>query len=424
MYGLLGKNLSHSFSKRLHEKMGEEQYRLYETDDVSDFFKTVSFKGMNVTHPYKQEVIEHLDALDETAREAGVVNTIVRTKCGLKGYNTDCLALLEIVKRRFPSDKDILVGILGNGATMRSMKYALLRSDYRNIAVYARNPRSNEQSFNHIDSKVQVLINTTPVGMYPNNGQMLPVDLHSLPNLTLVFDVIYNPFETRLLLEAKSMGVKTVNGLEMLVRQALESRALFKMKGPRETNPSEWTGRIERELKNIVLIGLPFSGKTHFGKLLSKAYDRPFIDLDRRIETEQNASIEELFQTKGEAFFRRLEKNAVETLGKEHGQVLATGGGVVLDGENVKNLAQNGVLVFLDLDLRLLEKQTMNGRPLIKSFSDLQALQNKRQPLYEHCSDIVIPKTTWDERVTLRRIQEGLDAYFDRERTELESSGS
>jgi len=414
VYGLLGKTLSHSFSKRIHEKIDDEPYHLYETDDVGSFLTSNSFKGVNVTHPYKQAVMNHLDTLDSTAKKTDAVNTIVKKNHKLIGYNTDYLALRDIIQRRFPKDKNTTIGILGNGATMRSLKHALNDENYRNITIYARNPRKDECPLNQISADVEVLINATPVGMYPNNNERFPFRLQDLRALTFVFDVVYNPFKTRLLMEAEALGAETMNGLELLIRQALLSRALYKDKNDVETKPTSLLRSLYEELSNIVLIGLPYAGKSHYGERLAKTLNKPFVDIDQYIESHHGCTIERLFDTEGEAAFRHLEYKAIQDFGKKHGQIIAPGGGVVLSAEVMMALMQNGVLVFLDLDESLLAEHKMTGRPLANTMQDFKKLKNERQSLYEHYCDIVVDKNTWDENVILGRIKEGLNAYFNR----------
>ncbi len=413
MYGLLGKSLSHSFSKTIHEHFREGMtYHLYETADVKSFLQVKSFRGLNVTHPYKKNVMSSLDELDETAKKTGIVNTVIRENGKLKGYNTDYLALESLIRRHFPRDPT-KVAIMGNGATMRSTKCALETCGYAGVDVFARRPQAGEYPLDELEGSYGVLINTTPVGMYPDNEAVLPVDFERLPELTLVFDVVYNPLKTRLLQKAEAAGKRIHNGLEMLVRQAAESQALFFGEILDESDILSALKEFEKRFQNIALIGLPFAGKTHYGLRLAKETEKPFIDIDKTIEKQQGTSVENIFRMKGEKAFRKLEREKVIEIAKGHGQWIAPGGGIVEDEKAMLALKQNGVLVFLDLDESILTAKNLKNRPLIEDMADLKELKHKRQCLYEKYADVTVAKDTWDELTIIGRIKEALDAYFD-----------
>ncbi len=413
MYGLLGRSLSHSFSKTIHEHLKDGlTYHLYETADVRSFLQLKSFRGLNVTHPYKKDVMGLLDGLADTAEKTGIVNTIIQQDGKLIGHNTDYLALVAFICRHFPSGK-MKVAIMGNGATMRSTKIALTTCNHTDIDVFARNPQAGEHPLDKLEGSYDILINTTPVGMYPDNEDILPVDWDRLPNLHLVFDVIYNPLKTRLLQKAEAAGITIRNGLEMLVRQAAESQALFF--GERHDEKTVMTAlkMFERRFQNIVLIGLPFAGKTHYGLRLAKETDKPFIDIDLAIEKQQGTSVENIFRMKGEKTFRKLEKEKVKEIAKGNGQWIAPGGGIVEDEEAMLALKQNGVVVFLDLDENILTAENLKNRPLIEDMADLKELKQKRQHLYEQYADVTVAKDTWHEKTIVGRIKEALDAHLD-----------
>jgi len=412
MYGLLGKSLSHSFSVTVHKMLNNNiDYRLFETDNVGDFLKTRSFEGLNVTNPYKRAVIPYLDALAGSAEKTGTVNTIVNDNGTLTGHNTDYLALLNLIDKHFPDDRKSKVSILGNGATMRSIKKALEASGFVDIAVYARNPKANEHPLSTLDIDTEILIQTTPVGMFPSNHDRLPVNPADLKRLIFVFDVIYNPFKTHLLLECEALDIPFLNGLPFLFEQAALSQLLFYGKEePPTTEPQ--LKAFERQYLNICLIGLPFSGKSHYAKRLAGTLNREFADTDALVEQKAGKKIETIFADHGEAYFRELEKSVVLEIAKKHGQVIATGGGVVKDLNAIRALKQNAVIVHLDLDTGLIDENKIRKRPLVQSLDDLAALKEKREVLYKTHADVTIRKDTMDETVISKRIKEALDAYF------------
>ncbi|MFW6298721.1 MAG: shikimate kinase [Bacillota bacterium] len=420
MYGLLGKTLGHSFSKIIHETMTPSMdYHLYETSDLKNFFRARPFKAINVTHPYKEACMPFLDALDKTAKEAGVVNTIIDEEGKLVGYNTDYLALKQLIQNSFPSKRNTRVGIIGNGATSKSITKALLALGYAKPHIFARHPKKDEHALEGIEefSSIEVLIQATPVGMFPNNDQTFAFSLESFPNLNLVFDLIYNPLKTHLLLEAEDLGIQAINGLEMLVEQARESQKRF-FKDYTPMAKEDLLDTLRRKITNLVLIGLPFSGKSHFGRLLKERLDKPLVDIDQVVEDTENAPIHAIFQKKGEPYFRELEEAKVMDVAKRYGQIIVPGGGIVLSKVAMDALRQNGIIVFLDLSLDLIDEEMMRGRPLAESLDDLANLKKKRQPLYERYADFIISKDTWDEKTITARIEEALNEYFDSERTQ------
>ncbi len=410
MFGLLGKGISHSLSKTVHEALNPQMtYHLYETHDLRTFLASVSFKGLNVTHPYKKDIIIHLDALDDTAKQTGVVNTVKKTDGKLTGYNTDYLALKKTLSDQLPKNLNTPIGILGNGATMSSTKQALMDIGRHNINVYARHPKTSEHHLSLIDEATEVLINTTPVGMYPNNEAVIDLPYAKLKSLRVMIDMIYNPLRTNFLLEGVKRGIKVYNGLALLVEQAaLTQHIILGEKPP----VNDYVQRLENSLWNTCLIGMPFSGKTHYGRKLETAFNRKFFDIDREIEITQNMQIETMFKQKGETYFRQIEKQILKKHAKTHGQIISTGGGVVEQPELMWLLKQNSVIIYLDLDPSLLNPEKMDRRPLTKSIEDWHALNHKREHLYSAYADIVIKKDTLDETIILRRIKEAMHAYF------------
>ncbi|MFW6298763.1 MAG: shikimate kinase [Bacillota bacterium] len=420
MYGLLGKSLGHSLSKTIHETLTPSMdYHLYETSDLKNFFRARPFKAVNVTHPYKEACMPFLDGLDETAEEAGVVNTIIDEKGKLIGYNTDVLALKQLIRDYFPANRDTVVAVIGNGATSKSIKKALTSLGYAAPHIFARHPKTNEKRLETIEEhpSIEVLIQATPVGMYPDNDQRFGFSLEAFPDLKLVFDLIYNPLRTHLLLDAKRLGIKGINGLEMLVEQARESQKRF-FKDHAPMPKDKLLEILRKKVTNLVLIGLPFSGKSHFGRLLKERLDKPLIDVDQAVEDSENAPIHAIFQKKGESYFRALEEAKVKEAAKRYGQVIVPGGGIVLSKAAMESLRQNSIIIFLDLSLDLIDETMMRGRPLAESLDDLKKLKAKRQPLYEKYADFIISKDTWDEETIIARIEEALDEYFNSKRSQ------
>ncbi len=411
MYGLLGKTLGHSFSKQIHQALSPEiTYELLETKSLKDFIRTIPFKGVNVTLPYKHEILDLLDYIDPTAKAIGAVNTIVLKDNKLCGYNTDYLALKEIIDNTYPSNKETVITILGNGATKGTLMYTLKLLGYQKIHVCARNPKANEHPLTAIPKESEIIINATPVGMYPSNDSHFDIDLNEFPNMKLIHDLVYNPFYTTFIQQAKSHGIKALSGLKMLYLQAYYAQKLFGL-SPKK-NIDALIEQFKKETLNIVFIGLPFSGKSHYGRLLAKSIQRPFVDIDNEIENTTNLSIDSIFTIKGESYFRMIEGQIVQKKAKLHRQIIAPGGGVILNEALMIALKQNSFIIYLDMDDALLERINIKGRPLIKSKTDWMLLKENRESLYKHYADAVIRKDTFDEAVILKRIEATIDAYF------------
>ncbi len=411
MYGLLGKKLAHSFSVYIHEALSPSMhYQLYETDDVAAFLKSAPFKGLNVTIPYKQAVIDHLDTVDESVTITGVVNTIVKKDNKLHGYNTDYMALKNLVETHYPKNINARITILGNGATARSLLSVFKQKNYQNITICARNPKAGEHSLDAIPEDTQVLINATPVGMFPDVDGAFDIDFTPLNSLKLVHDLVYNPFNTRLIIAAKDHGIKTMNGLELLFTQAFYAQQHFGLSP--KTDIHQLLNTFLKQFMNIVFIGLPFSGKSHYGRRLAKQSDKPFIDIDTLIEDRTGTSIKHLFMYKGEPYFREVEQTLVKEVARQHRQIIAPGGGVVLDHDTMVALKQNAFVIYLEMNDALIDNLTLKNRPLIKSKDDWHRLKQKREKLYKHYADTIIIKDTMDDAVILKKIEEALNAYF------------
>ena len=384
--GLLGRTLGHSYSPQIHAMLGDYAYTLFEKEpeEVSDFLKNGDFSGINVTIPYKQAVIPYLDDLSDAARRIGAVNTILRRPDGsLWGHNTDYYGFSAMVQRTGLSLEGKKVLVLGSGGASRTV-VCVLEGLGANPVVISRTGEDNYQNLSrHADAAV--IVNTTPVGMYPNTG-ISPVELDGFSHLEGVLDLIYNPARTQLLLDAERRGIPAQNGLWMLVAQAKEAAEVFTGAPIAHSAIARIHHTLSRQMQNLVLIGMPGCGKSTIGPLLAQATGRSFVDADETIAALAEKTIPEIFAQDGEDAFRRLETQVLADLGKRSGLVIATGGGCVTRADNYPLLHQNGILLRLERELSLLPT---DGRPVSQSRS-LSQLYEVRDPLYRAFADITI----------------------------------
>ena len=414
MYGLLGKRLGHSFSKIIHETFTTKEYKLIEKDELESFFKHRDFSGINVTIPYKHDVIKYLDELSPEADMIGAVNTITNTSGILKGYNTDYYGLEKALSYNniSVSNKDVI--IMGNGSTSRTIQVYCKNNLAKNIFILARNPKINEYHFNDVDkfNSASIIFNATPVGMFPNNYSDTLIDLHSLPNLTSVIDVVYNPLHSNLLIEANLAGKKTVNGLMMLILQAVKSIELFHNITIPDDKVIDYYKKLLFKQSNLAFIGMPMSGKSFIGKLCATKYNKKFIDLDKSIEETRNMYIPDIFEKHGEFVFRQYETEEVKKYSKLHNYAISCGGGVILNPKNINYLRQNSVIIFIDFPLEELKKCNPKDRPLLKNNNMLEKLFKERYNIYKENADIIINMTNFDEKSTLSKIEVKINEYF------------
>ncbi|MBE7007552.1 MAG: shikimate dehydrogenase [Ruminococcaceae bacterium] len=402
--GLLGEKLGHSFSREIHEKLGRYSYELIEVapDALDAFLTRREFDGLNVTIPYKQAVIPYLDEISGRAARIGAVNTIVNRDGKLYGDNTDFGGLTALIGRMGLTLAGKTVLICGTGGTSRTALAAAEALGAGRVVRLSRSGREGAATYEEARARfadADVLINTTPVGMYPNvNGT--PVDPAWFPGLTGVVDVVYNPLTTRLVRLARARGVAAENGLYMLVAQAVLAAEAF----TGERFGAETMERIYGELlfgkRSIVLTGMPGSGKSTLGRLLASRLGRTLTDTDERIVARAGMPISEIFQSRGEAYFRDLEAQAVADACQTPGAVIATGGGAVLRAENVDAMKQNGVVVFLDRPLEGL--LPTDDRPLADDKEKLRRLYAERLPVYRAAADVTVsvrgtPEETADD---------------------------
>jgi shikimate dehydrogenase len=449
-FGLIGKKLGYSWSKQIHGELTDYQYDMIELgeDEFDNFIEHNDYSGFNITIPYKKQIIPHCSTLSPIAEKIGSVNTVYYDSEGkLHGFNTDYYGFIYACRRAGIKLNGLDVLVLGSGGTSDTVKVALSDMGAKSITVISRSKTPQSETMGNLTSEisstipqgespritnnrekhetwqppihrytyddlknindVDVIINTTPVGTYPNNDESV---IHSadFPDCRAVFDVIYNPMKTKLILEAEAKTLAYSNGFPMLVAQAKYASMLFNMLettteyeayvidfiGDNDSSNYKEDADIERVLKeisddltNIVLIGMPGSGKSTLGKMISKKFNKPFVDIDNEIVKSERTGIPSIFENHGENYFRNLETETIKKVAKESRQVISVGGGAVLRPENVDALKQNGLIIWIKRDI---ESLSIKGRPLSKDINALHEIYAKRKDLYEKYSDLEI----------------------------------
>lgn len=389
IYGLLGQTLGHSYSVPIHQALGCEGYTLLprEPEQLSALLQS-SIGGLNVTIPYKKAVIPYLSALSDEARAIGSVNTIVPDgHGGLIGHNTDAYGFMWMAKRAGIAFSGKKAVILGSGGASLAVKYAAEQMDARSIVVISRSGENNYQNL-ALHADADIVINTTPVGMFPHEDAS-PVELAAFPRCCGVLDIVYNPHRTMLLLQAQARNIPHAGGLAMLVAQACRAEELFFGKPILPSEALRIETMLAAQMRNLVLIGMPGSGKSTIGALLQASTGRELVDLDAMIATAAGQTIPEIFAQGGEARFRKLEHEAVLQASQKRGAILVTGGGVVTREENRAPLCRNGRIYHIERALELLAR---DGRPLSQN-ADLQRMYQQRLPLYTAFRDAVVQNT-------------------------------
>lgn len=432
-YGLIGKTLVHSYSKEIHEALGRYQYQLFSLaeDEMPDFINARDFRGLNVTIPYKKDVIPLCDEVTDLARGIGAVNTLFWKNASgtgssesisqedkiLVGHNTDYEGFLYAASRAGIDFEGKGVLILGTGGTSLMARRAAADQNAAKIYIASRHPETDPPSgpeiqdagilstvsydqLPEIADSIDVIVNTTPVGTFPNNMQQV-IRLKDFPGCQAVIDVIYNPFKTALLLEAEKLGLKYTNGLPMLVAQATAAAGYFLgTPGAFQKENQHIIKSMKQRMGNIVLIGMPGTGKSLIGKFLAELTGKTLQDTDAKIEEEAKMTIPEIFEKEGEAGFRDRESAICKKLGKERNLIIATGGGAILRPENVDALRQNGTLVHIT---RSIDKLPTRGRPLSKNIETLKKMEAQRMPLYKSAADITFRNNYTCSRKKLRQ---------------------
>ena len=405
--GLLGKKLGHSYSPQIHSHLGDYSYDLFEKtpEELEDFLRHGDFTGLNVTIPYKKDVIPFCDELSDRAQKIGAVNTIVRRPDGtLIGHNTDYFGFQSMVARSGLKVVGKKVLVLGSGGASATA-VAVLRELGADVVVISRKGENNYGNLNkHTDASV--IVNATPVGMYPNTG-VSPVELDLFSALEGVLDIVYNPSRTQLLLDAERKGLITENGLWMLVAQAKESAEWFTDRQINDDRIGKIHEILRKQMENIVLVGMPGCGKSTVGGMLAALLHKKFLDIDAEIVKQAGMSIPEIFQKSGEDGFREWETQVLTQIGKESGLVIATGGGCVTRAENYPLLHRNGVIFRLTRDT---DKLPTQGRPLSQA-GPLSEMRKRREPMYCRFADFTADNngsledtltqiiTAWEERI-------------------------
>lgn len=384
MYGCIAEKLGHSFSKDIHNRLFDYSYELKEIpqSDLDSFMREKDFRAINVTIPYKERVIPYLDWISDTAKKIGAVNTIVNENGSLKGYNTDFSGMSYLIKRNNIVLKNKKVLILGSGGTSKTA--LAVAQSMECLSAYRVSREGREDCITYdtaakLHSDAEIIINTTPVGMYPKIG-VSPIDLSIYKNVEAVVDAVYNPLRSKLVCDARKKGINAVGGLYMLVAQA----AIAAEKFLNTKVPDLEIDRVYRELvnlkQNIVLTGMPGSGKSTIGKLISEETGMTFIDTDEEIVKREKKSIPEIFAESGEQGFRKLEAEVIANVSSIQNAVISTGGGAILNQANIDMLKENGRIYFIDRKLE--DIAATSDRPLSSNRTDLEKRYSERYDLY------------------------------------------
>ena len=388
-YGCIGEKLTHSFSKEIHGALFDYDYEIKEIakGELGNFMKAKNFKAINVTIPYKQDVMPYLDNISDTARAIGAVNTIVKRDGRLYGYNTDFGGMTSLIEKNGIDIKDKTVLILGSGGTSKTAVAVVTYLGARRVIRVSRTAKDDCITYNDAYQNfadAEVIINTTPCGMYPDIiGE--PIDLDRLPNVEAVVDAVYNPLCSNLVVKAKKKGIKSTGGLYMLVAQAALAAQLFVDADVPNEKVDAVYEEIVKQKRNLVLIGMPSSGKSTIGRQIAKELGMNFVDTDVIIQKDAGKTISQIFAESGEVAFRDIESRVVTEVSAKQGFVIATGGGVVLNELNITALKGNGTVYFID---RPLEKLiTTDDRPLSSNRDDLVKRYRERYDIYCDAAD-------------------------------------
>ncbi len=398
--GLIGHPLGHSWSPEIHRFLIDEDYELFDIlpEELEAFLQKRDFDGLNVTIPYKEKVIPYLDEVDEKAKAIGAVNCIVNRDGRLFGYNTDYLGFRDMLEKNDVDLKGRNAAILGSGGASKAVREAV--KDLGGIPYIVSRTHKGDLSYEELyerEAEFPVLINTTPAGMYPHIEEV-PADLNRLTHTEVLVDIIANPLRTRLCYQASFKGIKTLGGVDMLVRQAFHADELFLNRKLDESLLEKCLDQLLHSKRNIAFIGMPAAGKTMAGRRLSEACGRKWYDMDAEIERKTGKTPFEIISREGEEKFREIESEVLKELSLNNGSLISCGGGTVLREENMKALAANSLIVRIDRDLSLLI--TDPKRPLSPDKKGLEELYRKRRHLYERYADITITNNGTKEELT------------------------
>ncbi len=395
-YGLLGETLKHSFSKTIHESISPITYDMIEVakDHFDEFMEKKDFTAINVTIPYKEKVIPYLDEIDQKAKEIGAVNVIVNTNGKLKGYNTDYYGVIFNLKAAHIEISNMTVAILGSGGTSKTCTCVAKDLGAKEIIHVSRHKSETSIDYEELyamSEKIDVIINTTPLGMYPNVDAQA-VDISRFKNLSGVFDVVFNPLQTKLVQDAKKHGITASGGLFMLVAQGIKANELFLDTTYDDALYMKTYKLLLDDIANVALIGMPTSGKSTLGKLLAEELGYRYIDLDEELVKREGRTINEIFESEGEEYFRNKESELVKEYSLTKHYVISCGGGVIKREENMTYLHLNSKVIFINRDLDNLSSE--DDRPLANDLSKLRKLYTERLPLYKKYSDKEISNNT------------------------------
>ena len=408
-YGCIGEHLSHSFSKEIHNALADYEYVIkeIEREKLEEFFIKRDFKAINVTIPYKQEIIPFLDEISDEAKRINAVNTVVNRDGRLYGYNTDFYGLKSLIERKGVSLKDKKVLVLGSGGTSNTAVAVAEFMGASEIIKVSRSVKDGYITYEDVYEKCsdfRVIINTTPCGMFPNIGKSA-IDINKFTSLEAVFDAVYNPLKSKLICDAQEKGIVSSGGLYMLVSQAAYAVEKFIDVPVNEERIEKIFRDLYKNKMNIVLIGMPASGKTSVGKQLSQSLLKIFVDTDDLITESQNKPIPQIFSKIGETGFREIEKNEIFSVASRNNCIIATGGGAILNRENTDILKENGRIYFIDRPLELLVGT--DDRPLSRDADALKKRYEERYSLYLECADAVI-----DGSGTVQEVADRIEADF------------
>lgn len=401
--GLLGRKLGHSYSPQIHKQLGSYEYKLFEVEpeNLEDFIKNGDFQGINVTIPYKKSVIPYLTVLSDTAARIGSVNTIVRRNGELYGYNTDWFGFMYMAQSTGVKFDGLKAIVLGSGGASLTVTDVLKCLNIGETVVISRSGKDNYENISkHFDA--DVIVNATPVGMYPNNGERL-IDLRDFKNCKCVLDIVYNPALTALLLQAEKLGIPFENGLTMLTAQAKKAAELFTDSIISDDVIPHITSALKTQMKNIVLIGMPGCGKSSVGIALAKELGREFFDADVEFERTYGIFPGDYITSHGETAFREKEQEILTFLCKKSGYIISTGGGCITVPDNYPILHQNSSIIWLRRNTSLLPT---DGRPLSQGTA-LTDMYVKRAPMYSLFCDIQV-KNESDLSHTVNNIKRSL----------------
>ncbi len=411
-YGCIGEHLSHSFSKEIHNALADYKYELVEIEreNLEAFFKKRDFKAINVTIPYKQDIIPFLDEISPEAQSINAVNTVVNRNGRLYGYNTDFYGLKALIERKSLTLEDKRVLVLGGGGTSNTAVAVARFMGAKEIVRVSRSPKEGYVTYKDVYERYtdfQIIINTTPCGMFPDIGKSA-LDLSAFNSLEGVFDAVYNPLRSKLVCDAKTMGVAAIGGLYMLVSQAAYAVEKFIDTPVDNVKTEEIFQKLYKDKMNIVLVGMPGSGKTTVGKALAQRLSKSFVDTDDLIVNSQCKPIPQIFDEIGEEGFRQIEKDEIFKSSSGNNQVIATGGGAILNKANTDVLKENGRIYFINRPLETLV--ATDDRPLSRDAGALKKRYEERYSLYLECADVVIDGSGSVSEVT-ERIEADFNEY-------------